>query len=175
MKTNFSKITENLANIAIITVALLLGIVLVKNFILTKSELRPNGNQTYKDPRVPAGTKISLPNTDWAKNQRTLIMAVSETCHFCSESAEFYKRLVQENTKKNSFRIIAVLPQDVDRGKAYLNKLGVLIDDIRQVQFNTISVKATPTLIMVDVNGNVIESWVGKLSSDKEAEVLRCF
>lgn len=171
MKLNLSKLTENAANVAILVVAVLLAVVLVKNFILPSMnpQLAPG---SPPDPRVAAGTQISIPNIQWPANQRTLIVAVSDTCRYCTESADFYKRLVAENSKKKSLQIIAVLPQDLERGKKYLSGLGVAIDDVKTMQLNELGVKATPTLIMLDANGKVSESWVGKLPKDKEDEVL---
>jgi hypothetical protein len=176
MRLNLSKLTENLANIAIIAVAILLGFVLVRTYIWPRQVQNPTPTaaQAQRDPRVPAGTKISLPNTDWSKSSRTLVLVVSDTCHFCTDSAEFYKALAAQ-AQKNSVNIIAVLPQPQEQGKAYLDKLGVSVAEIKQAQLNSIGVNATPTLIMVDQSGSVIESWVGKLPVEKEKEVLSRF
>lgn len=167
-----SKKTEVLANIAIICVSLLLGIVLVKRFLWPRAEQTsaPPTQQQQRDPRVPRGAKVSLPNTDWLKNHRTLILAISDKCRYCTESGPFYKDLMQARANKN-VRVIAVFPQPEQEGKAYLDKLGVSVDEIRQATLESIGVSATPTLIMVDESGTVIDSWVGKLPSDKEAEV----
>ena len=40
---------------------------------------------------------------------------------FPVESADFYKKLAQERAKDDDARIIAVLPQDLEAGKTYLN------------------------------------------------------
>ena len=102
-------------------------------------------------------------------------MAPSDTCRFCTESAEFYKKLAQERAKHDDVRIIAVLPQDVSAGQAYLNKLGVSVDEVRQSPLDSVGVKGTPTLILFDDKGVVTASWVGKLPPDKENEVLNRF
>ena len=102
-------------------------------------------------------------------------MAPSDTCRFCTESAEFYKKLAQERAKHDDVRIIAVLPQDVSAGQAYLNKLGVSVDEVRQSPLDAVGVKGTPTLILFDDKGVVTASWVGKLPPDKENEVLNRF
>jgi hypothetical protein len=166
----FKKI-ELLANLSIIVVALLLGTVLVRRYLL------PDG----KSAAVPSttslqrGTKVQLPGVDWGKSEQTLVLALSDTCHFCTESAGFYQRLVQEKAKQGGPRMIAVLPQDVSRGQAYLSKLGVAADDVKQSQLDAIGVQGTPTLILIDNQGAVKESWVGKLPPEKETEVLNHF
>jgi hypothetical protein len=43
-------------------------------------------------PGVPvpeAGENVSLSGVDWSKSDRNLVLALSTTCHFCSESADF--------------------------------------------------------------------------------------
>lgn len=173
MQTRFSKILENLSSLAIISVSVLLGIVLVKHFILRKpANTRSDQVAQRSDPRPQPGTKISVAEIDWSRSSRTLVLAISNTCHYCTESAEFYKTLVQRKAGSSSVRIVAALPQTQEQAKAYLDKLGVSVDEVKQIPLASIGVSATPTLILIDRNGTVIESWVGKLPSDKENEVL---
>ncbi|MFN2597666.1 MAG: peroxiredoxin family protein [Pyrinomonadaceae bacterium] len=115
---------------------------------------------------------MQIPGVDWAGSGQTLVLAVSDSCHFCSESADFYRRLAQEKAWPGSVRLIAVLPQEVDRGREYLDKLGVSVDQVEQAQLSSIGVRGTPTLLLIDSTGSLKTSWVGKLTPDKEGEVL---
>ena len=173
MAGRLTRTIELTTNIAIITVAVLLSIVLVKNYLLPS--VGPNANAPGSPPAVPTGTQISLQDVNWAATKRTLLLVLSDNCRFCTESADFYKKLAQERAKHDDARIIAVLPQDVEAGKTYLNKLGVAVDEVRQLSLDAIGVRATPTLILVDDKGVVTESWVGKLPAEKESEVLNRF
>lgn len=168
--TNPAKKIELLANIAIIVVALLLGAVLVKKYMLP-GEPAP----ASPDVRIQRGTQLSIPGVDWSQSDQTLLLVVSDTCRFCTDSADFYRRLVQERTAKGGPRLIAVLPQGVDKGKAYVDKLGVAVDEVKQSSLAAIGVMGTPTLILVDKTGKAIDSWVGQLPAHKEAEVLSRF
>ena len=67
---------------------------------------------------------------------------------------------------------MAVLPQSVEEGKDYLKGLGAGIDNVYNAQLGSIGVTATPTLLLVDENGIVSDMWRGKLSDDKEVEVI---
>lgn len=173
MAGKFARTIELTTNIAIITVAVLLSIVLVKHYILPR--VQPDVSALDSPPTVPTGTKVSLQDVNWAANKRTLLMVLSDGCRFCTESADFYKKLVQERAKHNDVRIIAVLPQEVGTAQAYLNKLGVSVDEVRQSPLNVVGVRGTPTLILVDDKGLVTASWVGKLPVEKEFEVLNRF
>lgn len=167
--TNLSKRIELLANIAIIVVALVLGGVLVKKYLL------PGESAGTPPAAIQPGTQLSLAGTDWAQSDQTLLLVLSDTCHYCTNSAGFYKRLVQEKTTRGGPRLIAVLPQDTEKGKAYLSKLGVSVDEVKQSALDAVGVQGTPTLILLDKAGKVTGSWVGQLPAEKETEVLSRF
>ena len=152
------------ANVAIILVAILLCAVVVKKFFVASSPPRPT--------EISAGTKVSLPGVDWGGSRRTLVMVLQKGCHFCSESAPFYQRLVRETSGQTGLRLVAVLPQGPDEAKEYLSGLNVPVQDVRQAPPGSLGVSGTPTLLLVDHTGAVSDVWVGKLSPDKESEVL---
>lgn len=168
--TSIFKKVELAANIAIIIVAVLLALVLVKNYLLQPNSLQSSPKAvTNSHQGVETGSKINLSDIDWQKNRQTLLFVLSTTCHFCSESAPFYQQLVKE---RGDTRIVAVLPQSISEGKDYLNKLGVPVDDIKQASLSSMAVRGTPTLILVDNNGTIKDSWVGKLPDGEESKVL---
>lgn len=158
------KRVELIANIAIILVAISLVVVLVKRFVFT-----PRNEPTLQSN---VGAKLSQPDIDWSKSNKNVVLMLSNTCHFCTESAPFYKRLVQEQTQRGTFRLTAVLPQPVSDGQKYLNELGVGINDIKQLTPGAIRTSGTPTILLVDSSGVVTDEWLGKLPPEKENEVL---
>lgn len=101
-------------------------------------------------------------------------MALQSSCHYCNESAPFYKRLIQEVQGKNT-KLIAVLPTKVEDSKAYLNALGLSALEVKQASLDTLQVIGTPTLILTNDKGEITNLWMGKLSDDKAAEVIRKF
>lgn len=159
---------ELAANLALIAVAVLLGAVLVRNYLLPK----PQARQATAASQVQPGTRLSLPGVDWKANGKTLVLALSTGCHFCTESGPFYQRVVQEKSKASTARIVAVFPQSVAEGQKYLANLNVTVDDVKQTSLASFGVMGTPTIILADDNGAVIESWRGKLPGEKENEVL---
>ena len=167
MNTIYKK-AELLANIAIIVVAILLCFVVAKRFVLSPKE----SNSAAEFKEVSAGEKISLPDVDWTNSDKTLLVVIEKGCHFCSDSAAFYRRLVQETTGRKNVKLVAVFPHGVDQGKEYLNGLGVQITELRQASFNSIKVRGTPTLILVNNAGVVTDTWLGQLPPDKESELL---
>jgi thiol-disulfide isomerase/thioredoxin len=162
----FQKKLELTANIAIILVAVILGYVLVKQFVFTPAPAAPG---PMKQPQ--AGATVTLPDTDLSTSEKTLILAIKKGCHFCSESASFYQKLAQLAPEKG-VRIIAAFPHSVEEGQGYLKELNVPVTELKQADFNALSVGGTPTIILADKNGKVQKFWVGKLPADKEAEVI---
>jgi len=155
---------ETVANVCIIVVAIIVCVAAVRYF-----RTKASGSKA-PTPAIAAGTKINLPNEDWARNRQTLLLALSTQCKYCSASAEFYQRLV--NTTSSNTKLVAVLPQSPEESQQYLTGLKVTIKDIQQISPPALGVRATPTLILIDSAGTVINSWVGKLPPDKEEEVL---
>jgi thioredoxin-related protein len=156
------------ANLAIILVLMLIGIVFAKNYLLS-----PRSTHRSRDYRVPAGKKVSLPGIDWGQNGQTLLLVLQKGCPYCTESAHFYQQLAQEEAAEGRVRLVAVLPEEVPESKQYLSALGVPIYEVRQSELEALGVQGTPTLILVNGEGEVMESWAGKLPPEKETEVLR--
>ncbi len=159
-----AKRTELVANVAIIIVAMLLGIVLVRNYLL------PHRHRLA--PQITSGSRISIPGVDWIKNDRTLVLALQKDCHFCTESATFYRRVVENAARSGKVRLVAVMPNESKVGRSYLRELAIQIDDVHQLPLDAIRVHGTPTLILVDHSGVVAKVWSGKLPEEKELEVL---
>jgi thioredoxin-related protein len=164
--TSRPSILQNVANIATIAVSVLLSVVLMKVFLLPQ----PSRPPIVAQPLVGLNMKQSLPGVDWAKNQRTLVLALSTQCHYCTESAPFFQRIQKEAAQ--NVKMLAVLPQAVEDSRKYFEKEGVHVDDVKQATLSTIGVSGTPTLLLVDSAGKVADAWQGKLQPEQEAGVL---
>lgn len=170
MRTVLKRI-ELLANVSIILVAVLLGVVLVKQLVLNKNN-QP-ARQASAPRQLARGDKVSLSGVDWAKNSHTLLLVLQKGCRFCTESAPFYQQLVKQTSARNDLKLVALVPQVVSEGKQYLEEIGVDVADVRQVSPGQINVGGTPTLVLVNNEGVVTDVWAGKLSPDTESQVLR--
>jgi hypothetical protein len=161
-KKGWAKKIELAANIGIVIVAILVVILFIRNY----TQRQDNPQRT-----VALGSKFALKNVNWQATGRNLVFAISTTCHFCTESAPFYRKLV-EQCKQQHVHTIAVLPQSPAEAQAYLSGEGVTVDEIRQSPLSDLDVSGTPTLVLVDHAGIVKDVWVGKLPSTKENEVV---
>ena len=157
---------ELTANVLIIAAALLAAISFSKTLFGS-----PKGPGRVAAAITP-GAKVPLDDVNWKENGQTILLAVSKGCHFCSDSAPFYRRLAGAADKNRRAKLIAIFPQTVSEGRAYLDNLGVAIPDARQTQLAPLGVPGTPAILLVNDQGVVTNSWVGKLSAESEAEVL---
>jgi|SRR5882724_77850 hypothetical protein len=157
-----AKKVEVAANVGIIIVVLLAVAFWAKGGLSRQAESQHN---------IPIGSKLSLKTVNWQANGKSMVFALSTTCHFCTESASFYRELVRECQKQN-VRTVAVLPQPVNEARLYLDNEGVTVDEVVQSPLPDIQVAGTPTLLLVDQGARINAVWYGKLSENREKDVF---
>lgn len=167
--SNLSAKIETTANIAVIIVAVLISTFLVKAHLSPNLIAAPTTTQLASELAKGKSVDGRAIGVDWKKNHRTLVLALSTTCHFCKDSIPFYRKLGATGT---DVKMVAVLPQAVTEAQQYLGSAGVHVDDVKQVPMNTLGVRGTPTLLLVNDVGVVTDLWVGKLQPDQETQVL---
>jgi thioredoxin-related protein len=171
MKSQLSlaKILEMGANASIIIAAILFSAVLAKTYLGQPPERKDQPSPPPVTQKlVQKGDVLNISKVDW-RNGQTLLLALSTSCHFCTESAPFYRRLMKEH---GDTRLVAVFPQENGEGERYLSNLGVRVDEVEQASFGDPGISGTPTLILVDSGGKVIGKWEGALPPTREGEVI---
>jgi thioredoxin-related protein len=160
---------DTIANIAIIVVCAIAAVVLVRNQFFPP---RPPG----APPQVEKGERFDqLKAIVPAGSSRALVVAVSPTCHFCDESMPFYKQIIdQRNQKGSQVKVIAAVPNEEAKAEESQKfaTAGANPDGMVHMDFSTIKVSGTPTLLLVDNDGKVLDVWVGKLPEDRQQEVF---
>ena len=161
MKSPATKIIEIISNIVIIIVAVVVGIAFYSAYF--------SKNKTPQIVRPTVGTVMNVPGEDFSAAGNTLIIALQEGCHYCSESVPFYQRIIDGHA--NGVHLLALLPED--NRLQYIQDLHLNIGDIKRVKFSQYRIGGTPTLILVDHDGKIKNVWMGKLSPSIEQEVLK--
>ncbi len=108
---------EVLANVMTIVVAALISVALVKAYFIPAP---PAVTARTMSGEAGVGTSLEgrLPDVDWGRNERTLLVAISTQCHFCKESTPFYRKLQEQIGKR--LKIVAVLPQPTTAAEQFL-------------------------------------------------------
>jgi thioredoxin-related protein len=160
---------DTVANIAIILVCAIAAVVLSLNLRDRFFPQRPPGGPEKGEQF--AQIKEVLP----AGTNKALVVAVQPSCHFCNDSMPFYKRLLDARNQKNSpVKFIAAVPADEAKAEEAQKfaAVGAQPDGMVKLDFAAIKAPGTPTLLLVDNNGKVLDVWVGKLKSSEEKDVL---
>jgi len=150
------------ANAGIVIVALLCIVIGIKSYW---------GRGYSRTHNIPIGTQLNLHGINWGTQPKSIILALSTNCHFCTESAPFYRDLVAKCASEH-IRTIAVFPQSAPEAISYLTGEQVKVDEIKEAPLDTIRVAGTPTLILVDGHGKVQAAWIGKLSAEQQNQVF---
>jgi len=139
---------------------------------LSVSPEKPKKKTASYEGQIAVGNKLSLPGEDWAANGETLVIAMQVGCDYCEEMAPFYKELTDRLAGRKDLRIVAVLPQPLDESQDFLKGAGLDIADVKQAELKSISVKGTPTVIVVDQTGTVTDTWLGVMSADQKSALM---
>ena len=154
------------ANVCVIAAALLFVCSISWLFLRQYISMRVSHSSISK------GTKITLPEFNWSLSSQSLLLVLSTECKYCSASTPFYRRLVNQARLTLKTRLLAIFPQAVNESREYFAKHDVKLDTVRQAVPASLGVKGTPTLILVDTNGVVIQSWDGMVPPEVENEIL---
>jgi hypothetical protein len=164
-------------NIGIIVISLVLVFMVLERYVATpttsnqEKPLSVQNDRSATTDQVLRGKAVHLTSAVLAQDQKTVILYLSTTCHFCQESQPFYRRLI-EAKNQTPFKIIAVFPQSVDTTTKYLDLNNIKVDQILNASLSSLGIDGTPTLLIVGGDGAILDSWRGKLTAERENEVL---
>jgi hypothetical protein len=156
---------EAIANVIVIVMALAVGGVVLTRYAAS-----------YHTPRsVAAGDHLArFPGLDWSQHRRTLLLVLNTGCHFCQDSVPFYQKLVQARRHdSDGVEVVAVFPNEAEIVRQFTTEENLAIRSVPGVPLDKLGVNATPTLILVNGEGQVQQSWVGVLTARQEIEVLK--
>lgn len=159
---------DTTANLAISLLCLLVGV----RVLLPAGESHPVPYRGYTPPIYAVGEPVTVPGLDFARAARTLVLVVRSTCIHCTESLPFYRSLRREQIAGGKVRLVAVGLEEYDRVADYLARNGIQVDQVIAMKTRELKVPGTPTAILVDRAGAVVQIWPGRLSPDKETELI---
>lgn len=98
---------------------------------------------------------------------------MSATCHYCKESLPFYKQLADAQQQSGrATHIVAIFPNSENDIKQYVQENQLHLETIAGVNFKALNISSTPTMLLVDRDGKILDFWVGKLSKNDEQQVI---
>ena len=156
--------TVRILNLAVLIVALILSALLIKKYFFQPVQA--------PDYRIAANATLVINGINWADSDRTVLVALAKECKYCSESAEFYRRLAAGVASQTNTRLMAVFSEKESEAETYLKQLDVPIKELRYVSLPSLGIRSVPTLVILDRNGVVTDMWMGKLSPLEEKALM---
>ena len=154
-------------NVVVVVFAVVAIGVLVKNYFAPQDVM--TSVAIAKGSAFP-----EIAGADYKQAPRTLILALNVDCRYCTRSVPFYNSLGearQENAGK--FNIVAAfINKDPGLVESYAEEKHLSVQTIAGVELEKLGVRLTPTIILVDSTGTVLDSWRGELQPDDEREVF---
>lgn len=141
--------------------------------VLARNYFAPQGAETRAG--VQKGSAFpEIAGADYRQAPRTLILALNVDCRYCTKSVPFYNRLAEARRENaGQFNVIAAfINKEGDRVKSYEEEKQLSVQTIAGVDLDKLGIHTTPTLVLIDSTGKVLDSWRGALQPDGEREVF---
>ena len=138
-----------------------------------------NFNQAHRlttrlQPGLQKGVVLGvLRGVNYGEAPRTLLVAVSTRCDHCTASVPFYNRLAELQGGGRGLRVVSVFPEREDEVSLYASQTQLRLDAVAAADFPALNLAGTPTLILMDSAGKVLDFWIGRLSPDAEQQIIQ--
>lgn len=153
---------ERITNIAVVIVAVLFVVGFFRHDFAAHKTLS----------RSFHAHKLQLASITEAPAKLNIVLGISTECPFCEKNVGFYKKL-SGLEKPGRLAFYTIFPQTKNEAKSYLQKKGIHPTGVISSSLAKYQINGTPTLVLVNDRGKVLQSWVGTLNSSKQAEVVR--
>ena len=110
-----------------------------------------------------------IPGLDFSAASSTLVVAVRSTCRFCTESMEFYRRLISLSPRA---RIVFLGTEPQEALNQYVKEHQIAPDVVVSVKRGSTNLPRTPVVVHVGSDSIIRAVWVGKLPEQGEKEVI---
>lgn len=118
------------------------------------------------------GREVRLQDDADGPGRPGVVIAISSSCRFCTESTPFYRQLADAHRRANGdWSLTFVGLEDPAALSSYLRSHGVDSPRVAALPLD-LGIRGTPTLLMIDGNGKVTEALWGKLSEAQEKDTL---
>lgn len=157
-----------------------LAVVVAYRFSPASSHAKPQGKGTSLSRTagpLEKGQSLTLPaSLHDGQSQQTLLLVISTQCSICRGETPFYRELIQRaGASKNHLRVKLLFPESNKDAAEFADA------NLRGAPMATVTVETltqrlhvlqTPTLILVDSSGRVIDVWMGASDEGTKHQIL---
>jgi hypothetical protein len=163
---------NKLANLSVIVAAISVSALSIEQLV---RRFHSQAGASGASGSVEVGRKIKLQGTDFSSARTTVILGLSTTCPYCSNSLPFYRQLVRYQdasaTKSDKIQIVALFPQPMPEVNRYMVSHNLGVSVVGSVDFSELGLSATPTVLLVNSKGEIEKVWVGMLSEQRQDDL----
>jgi hypothetical protein len=161
---------EMVANLAIVAVALIVGAQAVRTWTTAPPAAAAGGATAARRVYDLGEAFPRLAPIDFARADRTLVLALRKGCTYCDKSMPFYQKLLTGVDKVlPGVQVVVVSSDALEVSREYLASNKLEVDAIATSR--DLKVPGTPTLILVDKQGKVSKVWIGLLDMKQQQDV----
>lgn len=120
------------------------------------------------------GQKISpVAGINYGDSTHTLLIAMNTQCDYCTRSIPFYNEIAKRTqNSKVPLQIVAAFPNPLEQVQKYVEQHQLNLATKNSVDMKQLNLSDTPTMILVDQGGNIIDFWVGAIPPEDQQRVL---
>lgn len=161
------RVTRNRANLAaniiLFAAVVIFMIFLVRHII---------ANQDFTKTSLSSdGTIVSISGIDLSPFQQTIIVVLDKNCRFCKQQIPFYRQLA-ESSRTHNVKLIFAFPHNRQDGIDYLHAEQIVAKDAIRISMQSLDIRGTPTLLLLNSEGKILAKWVGELSRPVEDYIV---
>ncbi len=121
-------------------------------------------------PAYQAGAAIDTPAEWYQGAPYTLLLFARASCRACQSAQPFFKQLITDIG--STIRVVLVTSAgEADEDAYYARGLGLAAQAIRTA-VPGLNVRVTPTLVLVDRRGTIIDAWEGVGPAEKQTAIV---
>jgi hypothetical protein len=172
---------RNYLEVATNAAVLLVAVLILSAFALSYFSGRNSGRTATDGPSrtvtegLQRGQQIpSIGGIDYSSSPRTLLIAMNTQCGHCTASIPFYNQLAELKWNgKPPLHIVTAFPNPSENVRQYLEQHQLKLESRNSVDLGQLKIPGTPTMILVDANGHIVDFWVGELSPETQKKVVQ--
>ena len=165
---------------AILIPLAVLNILLVRQNLQMRSQLEKAQPKVLKPgDRVQSFSALGLQgepiNINYTGEEtKRVLLYFTPACPYCQEQFPYWKEILSR-VNRNKFQVLGIVSESEDRTKVgeYLRSVGcesMRIAFVSGSVINNYKLSMSPTTVVIENNGSVEKTWIGKWDSDIAAE-----
>lgn len=152
---------ETLSNVVVIAAGLVVLAAYARPWFSSQPAARSAAETYVIGDRIRSTSDVTF-------DKHTFLLYTKSTCAYCDASMGLYRDMIAKGA-----RVIAFTAEDAEVNRGYLASHKVSPEKVLPLRGSGIAFRVTPSLVLVDREGTVVNTWWGKQNRETEEAILR--